>query len=407
MGIKKDELIEKQKLNNEKINELQNKILKLEQQLNDENDNQITLKENSLQNNENKDEVFLTRDELSQIKEKNERLKRNIEENNLKLNNAKIENENLINELENIEKEKENYISKINNLDENLQQFINEKKLSNILYETKLGNQKLIINLNNIIIKLKALSIDKNDLEEIIIKQESKVNELNNNVYKIIILLNQKNSEIDDNKLYINKLHETIEELNNEFKKLKSKKEKEKNDEIKLLRNEFMSLKMEKERNNSLSRIHKNEVDDNTYNYPNIKNKIKGKFKLKQIKNANTYHTKSYINILQNNKPKEKKRIKPLQLNYIKNNYEDEETERVLNSSLNFIEKKYKNDIFYKRYQEKYNNNNNKNNYFPINNKVRTKSYIINDSPHELLEKQEKEKITEFKSMLDNLIDQF
>ncbi len=406
LGIQKDELIEKQILNNNKINELLDKMSKLEQQLNDENKSQINLKENSLQQNENKEDIFLTRNELSQLKEKHERLKKNIEENNSKLKNIKIENENLIIEFENIEKEKEKYISKINILDENLQQLINENNLANILYETKLVNQKLIINFNNIKIKLKALSIDKNDLEEIIIKQENKVNELNNNVYKIIILLNQKNSEIDDNNLYINRLQETIEELNNEFKKLKSKKEKEKNDEIKLLRNEFMNLKMEKERNNSLSRIYKNEIDENLNYYPKIKNIKNGKLKLKQIKNANSFNTKSYINILQNTKPKVKKRIKPLKLNNIKNIYDDEETERVLNNSLNFIEKHYKNDIFYKRYQEKYNINK-KNNDFPINNNIRTKSYIINDSPHELLERQEKEQITEFKSMLDNIIEQF
>ena len=91
-----------------------------------------------------------------------------------------------------------------------------------------MSNQKLIINYNNLKIKFKALSIDKNDLEEVILKQEGKVNELNNNVSKIISLLNQKNSEIDDNKMYINKLKETIDELNDEFNKLKSKKKSKK-----------------------------------------------------------------------------------------------------------------------------------------------------------------------------------
>ena len=217
----KDELKQKQQINDEKINELQNKILKLENQLKNENENKRESKDNSLlynlNNSNNNGDFFLTGNELNELKDINERLIKNIEENNTNLNNIKIEKENLEKEFEEIEKEKDDYNSKFNKKNEELEKILNENNIvSNSFYENKMSNQKLIINYNNLKIKFKALSIDKNDLEEVILKQEGKVNELNNNVSKIISLLNQKNSEIDDNKMYNKKLKETIEELNDE-----------------------------------------------------------------------------------------------------------------------------------------------------------------------------------------------
>ena len=448
----KEELKQKQKLNDEKINELQIKLLKLEDQLKIESErDQKDLSLLIPNYNNNNGDLFLTGNELNELKEKNERLQKNIEENNLEINNMKIENEKLKIECNNVQKEKEEYNFKMNVKNEELEKVLNENNiLSNTLYESKMGNQKLIINLNNIKIKFKALKIDKNDLEEVILKQEGKVTELNNNVSKIITLLNKKNSEIDDNKMYITKLKETIDELNIEFNKLKAKKEKAKKDEIKLLRNELMSLKMEKERNNSLSKGNISVINENIYNFSK-RNKMNGKLKLKKIRNSSAFHEK--ISYVPKGEIKEYRNYKPLSNNMIKQNNNDnednEDTEKLLDSSMNFIEKTYRNDMIYRKYHNKYNkvlsnvnnsnnissmnnnditnivnkninitsninnneissyNNNNLNNNISNINENNNKSYVINDSPNNLQDNQEKEKISEFKSMIDDLIEQF
>ena len=402
----KYELKQKQQLNDEKINELQEKILKLENQLKNENESKRQSKDISLlynlNNSNNNGDFFLTGNELNELKDKHERLIKNIEENNLNLNNIKAEKENLENEYEEIEKEKEEYNSKIIIKNEELEKILNENNIvSNSFYENKMSNQKLIINFNNLKIKFKALSIDKNDLEEVILKQEGKVNELNNNVSKIIALLNQKNSEIDDNKMYISKLKETIDELNDEFNKLKSKKEKAKKDEIKNLKNELMSLKLEKERNSSLSKANYSAINDNLYNYPK-KNRINGKIKLKKIKNASALNEKlNHISKVSIKEPNNN--YKPLYKN--KNNIydSDDDTEEVLDNSNNFIEKTSRQEI---KYQKVQNNDIENIKNIDINENYYNKSFIINNSK-ELIEIQDKEKITEFKSMLDNLLDQF
>ena len=402
----KYELKQKQQLNDEKINELQEKILKLENQLKNENESKRQSKDISLlynlNNSNNNGDFFLTGNELNELKDKHERLIKNIEENNLNLNNIKAEKENLENEYEEIEKEKEEYNSKIIIKNEELEKILNENNIvSNSFYENKMSNQKLIINYNNLKIKFKALSIDKNDLEEVILKQEGKVNELNNNVSKIISLLNQKNSEIDDNKMYISKLKETIDELNDEFNKLKSKKEKAKKDEIKNLKNELMSLKLEKERNSSLSKANYSAINDNLYNYQK-KNRINGKIKLKKIKNASALNEKlNHISKVSIKEPNNN--YKPLYKN--KNNIydSDDDTEEVLDNSNNFIEKTSRQEI---KYQKVQNNDIENIKNIDINENYYNKSFIINNSK-ELIEIQDKEKITEFKSMLDNLLDQF
>ena len=408
----KDELKQKQQLNDEKINELQDKILKLEnelQNLKNENESKRESKDISLlynlnNNNNNKGDFFLTGNELNELKDKHARIIKNIEENNLNLNNIKTEKDNLEKEFEEIEKEKEEYNSKINIKNEELEKILNENNIvSNSFYENKMSNQKLIINYNNLKIKFKALSIDKNDLEEVILKQEGKVNELNTNVAKIISLLNQKNSEIDDNKMYINKLKETIDELNDEFNKLKSKKEKAKKDEIKILKNELMSLKLEKERNSSLSKGNFSVINDNIYNYSK-KNRINGKMKLKKIKNASALNEK--LNHISKLPIKEyNNNYKPLNKNKKNIDDSDDNTEEVLDNSNNFIEKTSRHEINYKKIKNK-DNDNIKNIDIDDNNNNYNKSFIINNTK-ELIEIQEKDKITEFKSMLDNLLDKF
>ena len=113
----KEELKQKQKLNDEKINELQIKLLKLEDQLKIESErDQKDLSLLIPNYNNNNGDLFLTGNELNELKEKNERLQKNIEENNLEINNMKIENEKLKIECNNVQKEKEEYNFKMNGL---------------------------------------------------------------------------------------------------------------------------------------------------------------------------------------------------------------------------------------------------------------------------------------------------
>ena len=197
---------------------------------------------------ENKDDnFFLTgRNELIEIKENNQKLLQQLNILQEELNKHKIDKNNLNIELEKYNKEKKDLIDKLNNKDEILNNKINqENELNNNLIKQLVENQKIKSNLDNIQIKFKTLERDKKELEDVILEQENKVNELSSSVKQIIEIMNKRNHEIINNKIYIKNLEETIRELNKEFRSMRIKKESNNSKEIIRLKNQLEKLKKE------------------------------------------------------------------------------------------------------------------------------------------------------------------
>ena len=231
--IKKKEIIEEEKnrINNGYNNLLEeyNKIKKEKEDLNEENNklkleydkineelnnNEIRLKtyiaqENMNQNNSNND-LYLTKlTELDELKLKiskydsgeiiPEAIKEKINQEKLELKNKLI--------IEFKEKEK-NYLKKLEEKDKKISEYISKIKQE----ETKI---KMLTE------KIIGINIEKGELENIVIKQESRVGKLGIKVDKIESLLKNKNDEIRENETYSLKLINIIKEQKNLINTLK------------------------------------------------------------------------------------------------------------------------------------------------------------------------------------------
>jgi hypothetical protein len=114
-------------------------------------------------------------------------------------------------------------------------------------------NQQMRKHFENIKIKYSNLEKSKKELEDVILLQENKVNELAINVQEVSNLVKIKDKEIKDNKSYINNLEKTIKDLNNEFKIMRNKKNKETQKKINMLKLQINNLKREYENKNNSS----------------------------------------------------------------------------------------------------------------------------------------------------------
>ena len=253
----KDELelkcIELEKNYNElenNFNEKQNNYDELEKNHNEleNNYNELKKKYESLQEESNKNEIKLktyTDKENLDINNENEKntyikkLEKEIEdvkliiaqyENGTKISevtkkemknleqNSKTETENLKNKLLSQKQKSEKAFMKIN---EENSKIINELHL-----RLKEQEEKMNILKEN----LKNVTHEKTELENIIIKQESKVNDLGYKVNGIETLLQNKNDEIAENEKYSLKLINIINEQKKELKSLKSISKKNDNE---------------------------------------------------------------------------------------------------------------------------------------------------------------------------------
>ena len=200
---------------------------------------------------ENKnDNLFLTgRNELIEMKENNEKLNEQLIllQNELAKHQKDKNNLNLELEKYNLEKEKlmENLNKKNGLLNTKMTQ---ENQLNNNLMKQLIENKKIQTSLDNIIIKCKNLEKDKNELENVILEQENKVNELSTSIKKAIEVLNLKNSELNNNKLYIKNLEDIIRDLNKEFHNMRLKKKKENSMEVEKLKIQLEKLQRENQK---------------------------------------------------------------------------------------------------------------------------------------------------------------
>ena len=147
---------------------------------------------------------------------------------------------------EDFKKKEKSYI-KLN--DEN-SKLINDKEF--IIQELK---EKLDSMNEEYLITKKA----KLDLENIILKQEEKVNELGNKVNRIDNILKKKNAEIKQNEDYAIKLMNIVKDQKNQMENIRNLKSENDNDILLNLQNEIENLKNTIElRDHTISKLQKN-----------------------------------------------------------------------------------------------------------------------------------------------------
>lgn len=331
------------------------------------------------------DDLFLTgRNELIEMKENNQKLKEQLEI----LQNEINKNENdkiiMIKKLEKYSKEKNNLLNILNAKNEEINGKLNkENELNNNLMKQLIENKKIKQNLDNIKIKCNNLEKSKKELEDVILQQENKVNELSSSVQNVINIVKIKNIEINNNKIYITNLEETIKDLNKEFHQLRLKKKKENNQEISNLKNQLDNIKKEYKRlidyNNNVgnrqlfnyNHISNNHIISRNYNINNFNNNGNKKIKIRMcVKNPNnnrlSYSSLNISNIVNINEHKGKR------VNSQKS---------IRNQIIN-----YNNDLLSKNYfssSKKNSENSNSNNYHNIkrkNIKIKKLGYIRNNS---------------------------
>ena len=339
-------------------------ILEGKKEIKNENESLPDILGIKFENNNNKNDLFLTgRNELIEMKENNEKLIKelNILKNELNLHQNDKNNINI--ELEKYNKEKNELLENINKKNEILNNKINiENELNNNLMKQLIENKKIKNNLENIKIKYKNLEKDKKELENIILEQENKVNELSLSVQKIIELMNLKNTEIKNNQIYIKNLEETIKHLNKEFRNMRIRKKKDNIKEICKLKNQLEKLKTENKKlllENNKQNYNSNFETQRNYELISLKNNHRIISRNYKIKNEDDNYYNYY-------KPKFRKiRIKSKILNQDRN----------INSAMkinNFINKRksIEKDNKYELYPYKqYINNGNKNlNIINLNN---------------------------------------
>ena len=205
--------------------------------------------------NELEKEIALQNEKMDKISknsdEKEEKNNDDISDYINQINDLKNEMEVLNNIITNLTEEKENNAIKISNLIHE-----NEKLKNNIKNSINAGptnnDSPINDNVNNnkkyeeIIIKLKKNMLNMKEenktLEEIILKQESEVNQLSSKVNEVDNVLNTKDKELQESIEYSAKLTSSIHLYKNEIMKIKQKQNDNKAD-----KNSEMILNLQKE----------------------------------------------------------------------------------------------------------------------------------------------------------------
>ena len=253
------------------------------------------------------DNLFLTgRNELIEMKENNEKLNEQLILLQNELAKHQKDKNNLNLELKKYNLEKEKLMENLNKKNELLNtKMTQENQLNNNLMKQLIENKKIQTSLDNIIIKCKNLEKDKNELENVILEQENKVNELSTSIKKAIEVLNLKNSELNNNKLYIKNLEDIIRDLNKEFHNMRLKKKKENSMEVEKLKIQLEKLQRENQKlmeynnkNIEAKKVYEFIPSQNSNYALSRNNKDKNKSGLKKIKiktRLNSNQTKSRI----------------------------------------------------------------------------------------------------------------
>ena len=382
----KEELKKDNEIKEKKINELKEKILNVENEIKKQRESKITIEINQ-ENIFNKE-----KDEIKEIRNNNILLQNQLD--NILLEHKKILNEKnyLSIKIEQYKKQKEKKNIEINQKEENI---LNKKNESKTLLQEINIQKKYNIQLNSQIKlmskKYKNMEENNKDLENVIIKQEEKINELSLKLNNIVKDIQKKNSEINKNKIYIIKLENTVKDLNKQYRLLKIQKPKESQNEMNYLKSQIAELKRELEKDKSMIR-NKSLVSYNSYdrslinNYKKynhrynfsrynlyyIKRNYKGKLKNQSVSSRKIYNSYNKKNNLINKESKFKHKINNTSINNVLNVSEDINNLKLYHKPQNII---------------------NENNF-----------RLLYNERSEFSEKKEKEKIQEIKILMQQLV---
>ena len=382
----KEELKKDNEIKEKKINELKEKILNVENEIKKQRESKITIEINQ-ENIFNKE-----KDEIKEIRNNNILLQNQLDD--ILLEQKKILNEKnyLSIKIEQYKKQKEKINIEINQKEGNI---LNKKNESKTLFQEINIQKKYNIQLNSQIKlmskKYKNMEENNKDLENVIIKQEEKINELSLKLNNIVKDIQKKNSEINKNKIYIIKLENTVKDLNKQYRLLKIQKPKESQNEMNYLKSQIAELKRELEKDKSMIR-NKSLVSYNSYdrslinnykkyNHRNnfsrynlyyIKRNYKGKLKNQSVSSRKIYNSYNKKNNLINKESKFKHKINNTSINNVLNVSEDINNLKLYHKPQNII---------------------NENNF-----------RLLYNERSEFSEKKEKEKIQEIKILMQQLV---
>ena len=351
-------------------------------------------------NNEENNE-FISKEKYNNLNEEFNKLK-------LELSNLYPKNMEEINNL------KENYNKEIIELNkkielikkENLEQFkMKEKAFLKVNEEnSKIINDKEIIilelkeeikkNIENMKINKKS----KIELENLIIKQEDKVKELEFKVKKIETILKNKNIELQQNENYAIQLINIINEQKIKFDNIKNQNKEKENEKIKYLKHEIENLR-------SLITIKETTIEKIKKNHKLLQDKY-----LKLCIEKRKKENEDLLIQVKEMKIKKNERVKSLNKNYISRSTEKifnkNEKKSVLNIK-NKINKNYPTLNSTDNYTSL--NSNNISNIFPvIGNSNENKNFEENyDLSYLKLEISNDDQISKINNMMKKIIDEF
>ena len=268
--------------NNKQILEMQNKITDLELRLKlseqkifaplEEGKNSCFEIINKEKNLDNSNEVI---EELNKAKIMNQNLIEKIKEQKKNFENVSNEKNNIIKQLNEYNKDKKKLEILIGKKEEDINQISNkENKLKrNISIQTN-ENMKIKNNINIIKTKCNNLIKEKYNLEDIVIKQEEKINGLNKSINEVRHIMNIKDNEISKDKIYIKNLKDVINDLKKEYKHKNIKKNKNLNQNKGLfnLRIKLNDLKNQGQNIININNI--NNINNKNYFYNNSINNL-------------------------------------------------------------------------------------------------------------------------------------
>ena len=295
----KNESIEINKIQNKEKNNIKNNNNKL---------NSISKEHNSKENIDN-DEKGDSNDiyYLNEAKNRNQKLKENLNKLQEEFNKIDKEKNNLLEQINQYNKDKNKLVGLLKEKNEAINEKINnEKQLNEDINKQLNENLKIKNNINELINKCKSLLKNKNILEDTVIQQENKVDELTKSINEIMKIISKKENQINHDKLYISDLKQLIKELKMDY--LIQLKNKQSENYQKELRSLNAQLKYLKKGTHNIININ-NINSQNSYNYNNNNNSISilhksGNFNFNK-NNANEYNksyksNKRYINFYNN-----------------------------------------------------------------------------------------------------------
>ena len=374
--------------------------------------NNYIFKNNTINNN---DDLFLTgRNESKEYQEKNILLECKLNKLKIDLNNIEIERNNLIKLLEQYSTEKKKMLSTLNEKNEKINDKLNgANNLNDNIMKQILENKKYNYMLFQIKIKKQNLEKDIFELENIIMKQKNKINDLSTSVENIVKIVENKNNEIKSNKNYIFNLENNIKEINKKFSNIKQNKYTYNNikkeelpkllEQIEKLKKEYIYL-IEKNKNslkfknnikinyNIINNNGNNIIKDlNKYNFNKSKNisiipNERYENKIQKIyHNQNNYHSRNKFNELNGISPNnQRKIISETRIRNINNISENVLNKKLLN---NYNYKKFNIDNYNKMKIKIKSNNRDIINYFNSNSMRNIKNYKINMNSQKVLKK--------------------